>query len=267
MLEEHCRESKFTIAFQPIVDLSAGTKPYAYEALVRGLNGEAASTVLAAARASDFQAFDAECRKRAVQLAQGLNLSACLSVNISSETVGHAYHGLLSTLDVARSSGFAEEKLIFEISEREAIDDVARAKEQILACKRRGARIAYDDFGVGYSCIAALLEFMPDILKLDMSLIRGIDSDNRRRSIMSAIHDVCSRLHTAVIAEGIETRQEMDALRDLGINLMQGHYFASPVIEYLPLPVANAGGPGGEVELLAIKNKFSHEPAGAVSEA
>ncbi|MDR6759239.1 EAL domain-containing protein (putative c-di-GMP-specific phosphodiesterase class I) [Mycoplana sp. BE70] len=245
MLEEHHRECKFTIAFQPIVDLAAGTRPYAYEALVRGLNGEAASTILAEVRASDIQAFDAECRKRAVQLAQRLNLSACLSVNISSETVGHACHGLLSTLDDARCSGFAEEKLVFEISERKAIDNICGAKEQIIACKRRGARIAYDDFGVGYSCIAALLEFMPDILKVDMSLIRGIESDNRRRSIMSAIHDVCSRLHTVVIAEGIETRQEMDALRDLGINLMQGYYFARPTIECLPLSVVIADGPGG----------------------
>lgn len=224
------------MAFQPIVDLSAGARPYAYEALVRGLNGEAASTVLAEARASDFQAFDATCRRRAVELAHRLKLCACLSVNISSDTVGHGCHGLLSTLDAARTYGFSEEKLIFEISERDAIDDVGRAKEQIIASKRRGARIAYDDFGVGYNCIAALLEFMPDILKLDMSLIRGIDSDYRRRSIMSAIHDVCTRLHIAVIAEGIETRQEMDALRGLGINLMQGYFFGRPVIEYLPVP-------------------------------
>lgn len=240
MLEKVHRECNFTMAFQPIVDLSAGVRLYAYEALVRGLNGEAAPTVLAEARASNFKEFDAECRKQAVHLAHRLDLSACLSVNISSEAVGHTRHGLLSTLDTARSCGFAEEKLIFEISEREAIDDVGRAKEQILACKRRGARIAYDDFGVGYNCIAALLEFMPDILKLDMSLIRGIDSDNRRRSIMSAIHDVCSRLHIAVIAEGIETRQEMDALRDLGINLMQGYFFGRPVVEYLTIPDVDA---------------------------
>lgn len=256
MSDKNIRECDFTIAFQPIVDVASESRPFAYEALVRGLNGEGASKILTEARTKDFQAFDSSCRKRAVELAQRLKLSSHLSVNISSEAVGHASHGLISTLDAARTSGFPEEKLIFEISEHRAIDDLSRAKDEISVCKSRGSLIAYDDFGAGYNCIAALLEIRPDILKIDMSLIRGIDTDIRRRSIMSAIHDVCSRLHIAIIAEGIETRQEMDALRALGVNLMQGYYFARPIIEHLPMPAPDADGPGIEREALTMENKY-----------
>ncbi|WP_449257500.1 EAL domain-containing protein [Bosea sp. (in: a-proteobacteria)] len=226
----------FTMAFQLIVDLASGAAPYAYEALVRGTNGEGAAHVLSGIGGADAAAFDAACRRRAVELAQRLGLPCHLSVNISAEAVGHPAHGLLSTLEAARGLGFPERRLIFEISEHRALGDLRRAKAEIAACRRRGALIAYDDFGAGYNCIAALLEIRPDILKLDMSLIRGIDADVRRRAIMSAIHDVCRRLRIAVIAEGIETRQEMDALRDLGIKLMQGYYFARPAIEHLPVP-------------------------------
>ncbi len=226
----------FTMAFQPIVDLASGAAPYAYEALVRGTKGEGAAHVLSGIGGADAAAFDAACRRRAVELAQRLGLPCHLSVNISAEAVGHSAHGLLATLETARGLGFPERKLIFEISEHRALGDLGRVKAEIAACRRRGALIAYDDFGAGYNCIAALLEIRPDILKLDMSLIRGIDSDVRRRSIMAAIHDVCRRLRIAVIAEGIETRQEMDALRGLGIKLMQGYYFARPAIEHLPVP-------------------------------
>ena len=91
--------------------------------------------------------------------------------------------------------------------------------------------------GAGFAGLNLLADFQPDIVKLDMALVRGIDHDVPRRTIVSAVVSICRQLGIEVIAEGIETRDEAQCLADLGIRLMQGYWFARPQFER-----ASAGG-------------------------
>src|SRR5690606_32276433 len=88
-----------------------------------------------------------------------------------------------------------------------------------------------DDFGAGFAGLNLLADFQPDIVKLDMALVRGIDQSLPRRAIVSGVVSICQQLGIGVIAEGIETRDEAQCLADLGIALMQGYWFARPQFE------------------------------------
>lgn len=100
-----------------------------------------------------------------------------------------------------------------------------------------GFTTALDDFGAGYAGLGLLARFQPDVIKLDMALLRGVDASEPRRMIVDAMVGLCRRLGVTVIAEGIETRGELDAVRALGIELVQGYLLAKPAFEALPEPV------------------------------
>ena len=92
---------------------------------------------------------------------------------------------------------------------------------------------ALDDFGAGYSGLNALVDLNVDVLKIDMYLARDIDANHRKHAIVRGIVATCQELGIKVIAEGVETAREFTVLRDLGINLFQGYYFARPAYERL----------------------------------
>jgi EAL domain-containing protein (putative c-di-GMP-specific phosphodiesterase class I) len=93
---------------------------------------------------------------------------------------------------------------------------------------------AIDDFGAGHSGLNMLADFQPDVVKIDMALIRNIDQDRVRRSIAKAIVQLCNDLNMSVIAEGVETLPEALVMRGLGVRLFQGYLFAKPALEQLP---------------------------------
>lgn len=100
--------------------------------------------------------------------------------------------------------------------------------------RRHGFITAIDDFGAGHSGLNLLADFQPDIIKLDMALTRGIDGDRVRRVMVRSITQLAQELNISVIAEGVETRDELNALADEGVPLMQGYYLARPEFEALP---------------------------------
>ncbi|MGL5286659.1 MAG: EAL domain-containing protein, partial [Aeromonas sp.] len=97
-----------------------------------------------------------------------------------------------------------------------------------------GFKTAIDDFGAGYSGLNLLTDFRPDIIKLDMHLLRGIDQDTIRQAIVRHCLALFAELNITALAEGIETRSEMTCLRMMGVRLMQGYLFAKPGFESLP---------------------------------
>ncbi len=99
--------------------------------------------------------------------------------------------------------------------------------------KRLGFKTAIDDFGAGYSGLNLLAKFRPDIIKLDIELIRDLDKDEIQQAIVSGIFDFCRKINCEVIAEGVESKEEVEILRDIGINLLQGYYFAKPSFQSL----------------------------------
>jgi len=220
-------------AFQPIVDLTSG-EIFAHEALVRGINGESAASVLAQIDASNRYRFDQQCRQVAIAQAAELGLPGGLSINFMPNAVYRAEACLRSTLKAAETHDFPIERIIFETVESEDTAGQSHFVEVFKAYRRLGFRTAIDDFGSGYSGLSLLTEFQPDIVKLDMTLLRGIDTDRVRQRIVAGAMAICRDLGIDVIAEGIETREERDYLATQGVQLMQGYYFARPALRALP---------------------------------
>ena len=227
------------MAYQPIVDVEAG-RVFAYEALVRGKAGQGAATVLAAVDETNRYAFDQACRVTAIETGAGLGLpatGALLSINFLPNAVYEPRACIRATLAAAERTRFPTGQLMFEIVESEEVTDHAHLSKIIAAYKAMGFKTALDDFGAGFSNLNLLARFQPDILKLDMELIRDIDRDRVRRAIVQGIVGVCRDLDIQVICEGIETVAEYEVLRDKGVTLFQGYLFAKPGFEALPDPV------------------------------
>lgn len=220
----------FSYAFQPIVDVQA-RKVFAHEALVRGPAGEPASSVLSRITADNRYPFDQACREKAIRIAAGLQLQSHLSINFLPNAIYRPEVCIRSTLQAADRHGFPVERIIFETVEGEQVSDGKWLAEILSEYKRIGFKTAIDDFGAGFAGLNLLADFQPDMVKLDMGLIRGIDHSPSRRAIVAGVVSMCEQLAIDVIAEGIETCDEARCLSDLGIRLMQGYWFGQPQFE------------------------------------
>lgn len=221
------------MAFQPIVDADTRTV-YAYEALVRGANGEGAGAIISRVSEQQLYRFDQTCRVKAIETAARLGMHERLSINFIPNAVYHPATCIRLTLEAARRCDFDTARLIFEVTETERIRDTAHVVNIIRDYQQRGFLTAIDDFGSGYAGLTLLAEFQPDIVKLDMGLIRGIDQDLPRQAIATGILSTCRALGCQVLAEGVETVGEYRFLRGMGVSLFQGYLFARPELEALP---------------------------------
>lgn len=228
-------QGRLSMAFQPIVDLSTGL-PFAYEALVRGPAGESAHSVLSQVTDETRYAFDQQCRVAAISWAARLNVAgtgAKLSINFLPNAVYEPRACIRATLAAAMEHQFPTNAIIFEFTEQEALD-TAHVLNILRAYKAMGFLTAIDDFGAGYSGLGLLAEFQPDIIKLDMGLVRGIDSDPVRRSIVRNTLAMLDDLGVLAVCEGIETAGELEVLSDLGLRYAQGYLLARPAFQALP---------------------------------
>ena len=236
-----CRNSSplrmdITMAFQPIVDIRTGVV-FAYEALVRGVEGQSAGEVLASVEPDMIYKFDQTCRVKAIELAGQLfapDDDTKLSINFMPNAVYEPDACIRASLAAARRVGFDPGRLMFEFTEDERMRDVTHVRHIIEAYRARGFTTAIDDFGAGYAGLGLLADLHPDMLKLDMALIRGIDGSAARQTIVAGVVRIAEALSVRVIAEGIETEAELLALRETGVHLCQGYLLGRPVIEALP---------------------------------
>ena len=225
---------ELTMAFQPIVNF-AKREIYAHEALVRGVKNESAGEIFKHVNENNRYRFDQTCRVKAVQLASQLAMPSYLSINFMPNAVYRPELCIRTTLDAAEKYGFPINRIIFEITEGEKVDDVAHLREIVEHYKKQGFLTAIDDFGAGYAGLNLLADVNTDLVKLDMALIRNIDKDKGRRAIARGIIQVCRELSMQVIAEGIETYEELNTLGELGVELFQGYYFAKPAFQALAI--------------------------------
>jgi EAL domain-containing protein (putative c-di-GMP-specific phosphodiesterase class I) len=138
---------------------------------------------------------------------------------------------LATTLSTARKTGFDRNKIIFEVTEQEQVVSQEFLVEVFEAYRKEGFRTAIDDFGAGYAGLNLLADFQPDILKIDMKLIRDINHNKVKQTLVRSIQQISEELGIQLIAEGIETEDEYKYLRDSGITLMQGYFFQKPMLE------------------------------------
>lgn len=225
----------FTMAFQPIVGLGG---VFAYEALVRGPEGQGAGTVLAQVNDENMYSFDQACRVKAIEMAAALgSCHNSVSINFIPGAVYQPEACIRKTLETATRVGLPLTRIIFEVTEGEQVKDRAHLVSIFREYRKHGLQTAIDDFGAGYAGLDLLAEFQPDIVKLDMKIVRDLDKRPASRAITRAVAAMCGELGIRLIAEGIETREEFMALQDLGVELFQGYLFAKPKLEAMDAPL------------------------------
>lgn len=226
---------EFTMAFQPIWDWE-NKRVFAYEALVRGKDGAGAGAILSKVTTANKYAFDQACRVTAIRLVAELCMSTetYISINFLPNAIYDPDTCIRATLEAAEQFGFPHNQIMFEMTEQEGLADNAHLKTIVEAYQRLGFITAIDDFGQGYSGLHLLSQFQPDVLKIDMDLVQGIAHDPIRQAIVEGIVVMTKRMNVKVIAEGIETVEDMRMLMEMGIPYLQGYLLARPEIEVLP---------------------------------
>lgn len=222
----------FTMAFQPIVDVSQ-REIISYEALVRGPNGESAYSILKQVTDKLMYRFDQACRIKAIELASKLGMQERLSINFLPNAVYEPEACIQATLETASRVGWPTERLNFEITETERVCDRMHMRNIIESYREMGFTTSLDDFGNGYANLDLLTDLRPDTLKIDRELVMGCDSDERRQAILRSLVALTKTLGTGLVAEGVETREESRCLLALGITMQQGYYFSYPNLEAL----------------------------------
>lgn len=226
-----------TMAFQPILDVATGTV-FAQEALVRGTNGEGAGFILDQVSHENRYAFDQCCRVKAIELAADLKFAVDgthLSINFLPNAVYEPRACIRLTLATAMRFDFPLNRIIFEFTETEKLD-TGHLLNILRTYRSMGFLTAIDDFGSGYAGLGLLSKFQPDIVKIDMDLIRDIDTSHVKRTILSNAIKMLRDLSIKIVCEGIETYAEYDVLRDLGVDLMQGYLLGRPSVAALTPP-------------------------------
>ena len=225
-------------AFQPIVEIES-EQVVAHEGLSRGPRGGElqAPTALfgVAARHGLTEELERACRRKAFADWEVFGGSGRLFVNTVPATVRDASflgRGVIDYLGRSISPRF----VTLEITERQVIENLALYREAMHAFLELGFTFAMDDLGAGYSGLETVANLGAGYLKIDMGLVRGVHQKRASQQIIKAILDMGVGVGATVIAEGIQTREEAQALIDLGIRYGQGYLFARPIDPYAPNP-------------------------------
>lgn len=144
-----------------------------------------------------------------------------LALNCSPQLV---YSGRLNPL----LENLPARRLVLEITEHAAVADYKRLEQALAPLRQRGVRLSIDDTGAGYASMRHILELSPDVIKLDMSITQGIDHDFKRRALASSLIAFARETGSSVVAEGVETEQELETLRALGVHKVQGYLLGRP---------------------------------------
>lgn len=222
--------------FQPIVSLRDASV-LGYEALSRGPEGTImeSPTALFAAAEKHNMLWELEqlCRSTALKSAHALGYAQKLFLNVNPNILDDHKFRQGFTLEYLQKFNIDPANIIFEITEHSAVMNIGNFKKTVHHYKEQGFGIAIDDGGGGYSGLNLISDIHPHYLKLDMNLIRSIDKDSMKQALVRGMHEFSKLSDTRLIAEGIETREELSALIEIGVHYGQGFYIQHP-LPYLP---------------------------------
>ena len=221
------------MVFQPVVVWPA-REVYGYEALMRTKErslGNPQVLLDTAERLGRLNDLGRAVRRRCAQAAKEAPDNVPLLVNLHPIDLAdpEMYAPSSPLSDVAS-------RVVLEITERAQLETVPDVEKRIANLRAMGFRVAIDDIGAGYSGLNSFALLRPDFVKIDMALVRGIDADSVKRRLTTLLVQLCADLSIGVIAEGVETKAERDALSEIGCDLLQGYLFAKPSA---PFPTPN----------------------------
>jgi EAL domain-containing protein (putative c-di-GMP-specific phosphodiesterase class I) len=213
------------MAFQPIVSWS-DRAVFGYEALVR-TDDEALplpdKLLAAAERLFRLSELGRAIRGQSASAMDRIPDNALLFVNLHTRDL---LDDSLLSADAALSRH--ADRVVLELTERAALDEVKDVRARVAALRGLGFRVAIDDLGAGYAGLNSFAYLEPDIVKIDMALVRDVDKEPTKQKLIGSMIKLCAELGITVIAEGIESLAERDVLVDLGCNFLQGYLFARP---------------------------------------
>ena len=217
--------------FQPIVDLRSG-RVIGYEGLIRPLPasgfGDPSSLFAAAEVAGRTFELDGACLEAVAGAAAMLTPDAMLTINLSPRTLESDLFSASLLVATVRRAGLDPSRVVIEITEREQIEEMERLRRNVAACRAAGFRLAADDVGAGNAGLRLLSQVQFDIVKIDLSLVQSGAIHEASLSVVGALQDLARRWGATVIAEGIETPEQLQIVRELDIGAGQGYLLGRP---------------------------------------
>ncbi len=207
-----------------------------YEALSRGPEGgefERPDKLFKVAYDSDLVLrLERLCRKKAIAAAADIPQGRLLFLNIEPEAISDPELRDVMFTALLADAAITPDRIVLEITERTAIVDFGAFRATLEYLRALGFAVAVDDAGAGYGSLQCLAEVKPEWLKIDISLVRGVDTDEVRRQLMSSMVTFAKRCGVKLVAEGIETKEELETLIEIGVTYGQGFYFTKPVLPF-----------------------------------
>jgi EAL domain-containing protein (putative c-di-GMP-specific phosphodiesterase class I) len=213
------------MAFQPIVSWETRSL-YGYEALVRSSEPtlpHPGALIDAGERLGKLKLLGRTIRAAAAKAFERAPDNALLFVNLHPHDLNDD-----AILDPDGPLTKLADRVVLEITERAAVADGQDVRDRVAALRSLGYRIAIDDLGAGYAGLTAFAQLEPEVVKLDMSLVRDVHTQSTKRKLIRSMTELCHDMGRIVVAEGIECVEERDVLAKLGCEMMQGYLFAKP---------------------------------------
>ncbi len=230
-LDNIIREEKLMVLFQPIVNNKA-CEIYGYEALIRGPSDSALHSPLSlfetAVRYGRMVELEQLCREIAIRQFKLLNLPGKLFLNASPETLTQPDYRSGSTLHALQEMGSSPKDVVIELTEQYPMEDYDLLRDALHHYKKMGFKIAIDDLGAGYAGLRMWSELRPDYVKIDRHFMQDIDEDKVKQEFVRSIQNIARELGCRVIGEGVETAGEYRVISSMGVEFIQGYYFARP---------------------------------------
>ena len=230
-----------TPVYQPIYCLRTGVV-LGYEGLVRPMPGSGFANAGALFVAGEATGRTVELDMASIQCvlagAAGLNDRQYLSINMSPRSLETESFNPFEVLALARRHGIEPARIVVELTEREAVEDIDRLRVALASLRRHGVRIAADDVGAGNAGLRLLSELTFDIIKADLSLVRAGSASQSSEAVLRALRDLAARRRQSIVAEGVETPEQLEVVMRLGFDAAQGYLLQRPA-PHLAAPEAD----------------------------
>lgn len=217
--------------YQPVVDLKTGAV-FGYEALTRGPADSYFATPLRLFSFAEEEGLtyplEKLARERAIRNLGALPPGVKLFLNINPRIMNDPDFSPGQTRELIADQGLTPRSVVFELTERTAIRDFAAFRKALQHYRNQGFLVAIDDTGAGYSSLQAIAELAPDYIKIDRSLIHGLEGNPVKRALVETFVTLAGKINSRLIAEGLETAAELTALAELGVEYAQGFFLARP---------------------------------------
>ena len=255
-LQEILSQRNLSALFQPIMDLSNGAF-LGFEGLIRGPADNPMHSPASLFSAARQQGLTVEvemlCRQVVLESFAAQKLPGKIFLNVSPEALTHPSFKNGQTLTYLGNLGIDPKRVIIEITENQPTYDFEAMRNALLHYRSMGFQIAMDDLGEGFSSLRLWSELRPEFVKIDMHFVQGVNTDPVKQQFLRSIQQIAQSSCTQVIAEGIETEEELKIIRDMGIAFGQGYFIARPN----PIPPLTAPAEAG---CLASTKRLLEQP-------